>query len=122
MATGRQRREGPRVMKSVSADIHAPDAQAAKPLEESNGGGVGRASRARSMTMLWALRPFLTRYKFTLIAAAISLVAAAGATLVLPVAVRRMIDFGFTGENSALINSYFGMLLLVAAVLAAASA
>ena len=109
-------------MKSVSGGIHAPNTQAAKPLEASNGGGLDRAGRARSMSMLWALRPFLTRYKFTLIAAAVSLMAAAGATLVLPVAVRRMIDFGFTGENPALINSYFAMLLLVAAVLAAASA
>jgi ATP-binding cassette subfamily B protein len=109
-------------MKSVSAGIPAPHAQAAKPLDESKDGGLEKAGRSRSMSMLWALRPFLTRYKFTLIAAAVSLFAAAAATLVLPVAVRRMIDFGFTGENSALINSYFGMLMLIAGVLAGASA
>ena len=109
-------------MKSVSAGIPTPNTQAANPLAASTGNGLDRAGRARSMTMLWGLRPFLMRYKFTLIAAAISLIAAAGATLVLPVAVRRMIDFGFTGENTALVNSYFGSLLLLAAVLAAASA
>ena len=109
-------------MKSVSTGDRGPNIQAAKPLDESSADRPDRTSRARSMSMLWALRPFLTRYKFTLMAAAISLIAAAGATLVLPVAVRRMIDFGFTGENSQLVNSYFGALLLLAAVLAAASA
>jgi len=109
-------------MKSVGGGIHAPNAQAEKPPQSADHGGVDRASRGRSLAMLWALRPFLTRYKFTLLAAALSLIAAAATTLALPIAVRRVIDFGFTGENTALVNSYFAMLMLLAAVLAAASA
>jgi len=77
---------------------------------------------ARSITKLWALRPYITRYKGTLAMAAVGLVVAAGATLALPIAVRRMIDFGFSGDDAGLINSYFAMLMAVAGVLAAASA
>ena len=39
-----------------------------------------------------------------------------------PVAVRRIIDFGFSPEGIALINSYFGVMIAVVAVLACASA
>jgi ATP-binding cassette subfamily B protein len=110
-------------MQSVSAGLHTANGQSAAPLGENAGDGLDeRGRRPRSTKMLWALRPYLTQYKLTLAAAAVSLIAAAGATLVLPVAVRRMIDFGFTGENSALVNSYFGALLLLAGVLAGASA
>ncbi len=52
----------------------------------------------------------------------ISLTVAAITTLVVPVAVRRMIDFGFSPEGIALINSYFSVMIAVVAVLAAASA
>ena len=44
------------------------------------------------------------------------------ATLVLPVAVRRVVDHGFSVGDGGLINAYFGVLILVAAVLALASA
>jgi ATP-binding cassette subfamily B protein len=54
--------------------------------------------------------------------ALVALLAAAVATLVIPVAVRRMIDFGFSGESAGLIDSYFAVLIAVAAALAAASA
>src|SRR5258705_427033 len=52
----------------------------------------------------------------------ISLTVAAIATLVVPVAARRMIDFGFSPEGIALINSYFSVMIAVVAVLAGASA
>jgi ATP-binding cassette subfamily B protein len=39
-----------------------------------------------------------------------------------PVAVRRMIDFGFTADSVSLINSYFSLMIAVVAVLALASA
>lgn len=55
-------------------------------------------------------------------AAFVALVAAAGVTLLLPLAVRRMIDFGFSGSDVSLIDSYFGMLVLVSGALAIASA
>ena len=44
------------------------------------------------------------------------------ATLVVPVAVRRMIDFGFTEERIGLIDQYFGVMVAIVAVLAIASA
>jgi ATP-binding cassette subfamily B protein len=51
-----------------------------------------------------------------------ALITAAGATLVVPVAVRRMIDNGFDPEHAGLIDQYFGVMILVVAVLAGASA
>ncbi|HTN47793.1 MAG TPA: ABC transporter transmembrane domain-containing protein, partial [Burkholderiaceae bacterium] len=50
------------------------------------------------------------------------LTVAAITTLLVPVAVRRMIDFGFTPRGIALINSYFSVMIAVVAVLALASA
>jgi ATP-binding cassette, subfamily B, bacterial len=50
------------------------------------------------------------------------LILAAFTTLAVPIAVRRMIDFGFTAHGIALIDSYFLVMIGVAAVLAASSA
>jgi ATP-binding cassette subfamily B protein len=52
----------------------------------------------------------------------ISLTIAAITTLVVPVAARRMIDFGFTPESIARINSYFSVMIAVVVILAGASA
>ncbi|MBA4791982.1 MAG: ABC transporter, partial [Rhizobiales bacterium] len=51
-----------------------------------------------------------------------ALVVAALATLSLPIAVRRMIDYGFATDHVGMIDRYFGVLAVVVAVLAAASA
>src|SRR5207302_9094498 len=56
---------------------------------------------------LLALAPYILRYRGRALLAFISLTIAAITTLVVPVAVRRMIDFGFTPEGIAMINSYF---------------
>ena len=71
---------------------------------------------------LASLMPYVTRYRGRALAALAALVLAAVTTLVVPIAVRRMIDFGFTGRGLALINSYFLVMIGVAAVLAFASA
>lgn len=76
----------------------------------------------RSLKPLARLLPYLKRYQGMTFMALTALVAAAVFTLILPTAVRRMIDQGFGGDNPGLINSYFGMLLGVVAALAAASA
>lgn len=68
-----------------------------------------------------ALKPYLMRSPGALIAAFIALVVSAAATLAVPVAVRRVIDYGFTGSDGALINQYFAMLILIGLVIAAAS-
>jgi ATP-binding cassette subfamily B protein len=62
------------------------------------------------------------RYRGKVIAALIALLIAAAATLAVPLAVRRMIDFGFSAERIGLIDQYFSVMLIVAAVLAGASA
>src|SRR5580692_5571335 len=53
---------------------------------------------------LLELAPYVARYRGRAILALISLTVAAVTTLIVPVAVRRMIDFGFTPEGIAMIN------------------
>src|SRR5712672_3171626 len=78
-------------------------------------------SSARLRPLL-ALAPYVARYRGRATLALIALTIAALTTLLVPVAVRRMIDFGFTPEGVALINSYFSVMISVVAVLAGASA
>ncbi|MGU3497020.1 ABC transporter transmembrane domain-containing protein [Xanthobacteraceae bacterium A53D] len=82
----------------------------------------GRSARRRDLRPLGRLLPYLLAYRGRLVCALIALVLAAGATLVMPVAVRRMIDYGFAGEQAGLIDTYFAMLVVVVAVLSGASA
>ena len=78
-------------------------------------------TRARLRPLL-ELAPYVARYRGRALLALISLTVAAITTLVVPIAVRRMIDFGFSPEGIALINSYFSVMIAIVAVLAAASA
>ena len=104
-------------------------------LEELNGEGTPPAAEAAieavlgetpaksaRLRPLLALAPYVARYRWRAILALISLTVAAITTLVVPVAVRRMIDFGFTPEGIAMINSYFSVMIAVVGVLALASA
>ncbi|WP_316190579.1 ABC transporter transmembrane domain-containing protein [Bradyrhizobium sp. SZCCHNS2096] len=79
----------------------------------------GRRSKLRP---LLALSPYIVRYRGRAILALIALTVAALTTLLVPVAVRRMIDFGFTPRGISLINDYFSVMIAVVAVLALASA
>ncbi len=81
----------------------------------------GQRSR-HSLKPLLRLLPFVMRYRWRLAAALLALVMAAVATLAIPLAVRRMIDFGFTEANATLIHQYFATLMGVALLLALASA
>jgi len=81
-----------------------------------------RRKRRRSLGPLRRLRPYLGRYKGKVAGALFFLTLAAVTTLSLPLAVRRMIDRGFTHSDSAFIANYFSMLIVLAAVLALASA
>ncbi len=67
------------------------------------------------------LLPYALRYKTRLLAAFVAMLAATGATLAVPLAVRRMIDHGFGAENAGFIDTYFAMLIAVAGGLAVAS-
>ncbi len=111
-------------MKNGNGASHGTNFQseAKKTLPNGNGNGVPPDARraSRSLTPLLALYPYLVRYKLQIVLGFVGLVVAAAAMLALPVAVRRMIDHGFSGD-SQLINSYFAVLLLVAGVLAGAS-
>jgi ATP-binding cassette, subfamily B, bacterial len=80
------------------------------------------ARRSARLRPLLALAPYVGRYRGRAVLALISLTVAAITTLIVPVAVRRMIDFGFSPEGIAMINSYFSVMIAVVAVLAGASA
>jgi ATP-binding cassette, subfamily B, bacterial len=86
-------------------------------------GGNAAGDRPKlNLRPLASLVPYVKRYRGRALAAFAALILAAVTTLVVPIAVRRMIDFGFTGRGLALINSYFLVMIGVAAVLAFASA
>jgi ATP-binding cassette, subfamily B, bacterial len=74
------------------------------------------------LSPLIALFPYVLRYRGHVVAALLALLVAAGATLAVPIAVRRMIDFGFSADRVGLIDRYFSAMIAVAAILAGASA
>ncbi len=76
----------------------------------------------RDLRPLARLLPFLTKYRWQATAAVVALIVASAATLVVPLAVRRVLDFGFKGQDTQLVNQYFGVMLGVVALLAIASA
>ena len=82
------------------------------------------AGSKRSRVTLGALKP-LAPYAFAhrtrIVLALIALAIASAATLVVPIAVRRMIDFGFSDANAGLIRAYFLAMIGVVTVLALAS-
>ncbi|MEO9336459.1 ABC transporter transmembrane domain-containing protein [Mesorhizobium sp. SB112] len=78
--------------------------------------------RRRSLKPLRRLAPYLGRYRGLVAGAIASLILAAMMTLTLPIAVRRMIDHGFSSADSTFIAQYFGMLVVIAGLLALASA
>src|SRR6516162_7045832 len=75
----------------------------ATPLSPELAGGPPRPPRLRPLA---SLLPYVRRYRGRAAAALVALLAAAVATLVVPVAIRRMIDFGFSRESASLIDSY----------------
>ena len=76
----------------------------------------------RKLRPLLSLLPYVARYRWHAVAALASLLIAAVTTLVVPIAVRRMIDFGFSRESANLIDSYFAVMIGIVAVLALSSA
>ena len=80
------------------------------------------AGRRRSLQPLKAIVPYIMRYPIMLGLAGVAMVVSAMAMLVVPTAVRRMIDLGFGGRDGGFINQYFMVIILIGAVLAVASA
>ncbi|TMJ71396.1 MAG: ATP-binding cassette domain-containing protein [Alphaproteobacteria bacterium] len=93
-------------------------------LDEAQHAVVPPAERQQSRRLkpLLSLLPYVARYRWQAIAALMALVIAAVTTLLVPIAVRRMIDFGFSRESANLIDSYFAVMIVIVAVLALASA
>ena len=71
---------------------------------------------------LAALLPYLARYRLRALAALAALVSAALVTLAVPLAIRSMIDVGFSGSDAAFVNRSFLALIVLAGLLALASA
>jgi ATP-binding cassette subfamily B protein len=84
--------------------------------------GAQERARSRNLRPLRDLVPFLAPYRGMLAAALAALLLAAGATLSLPVAVRFMIDRGFSAASAAQVDRYFLALLGIASLLAVATA
>ncbi|MBU2326124.1 MAG: ABC transporter, partial [Alphaproteobacteria bacterium] len=78
--------------------------------------------KRRSLKPLTSLFPYLRNYRGLVAGALIFLCLAAATTLALPIAIRRMLDHGFQASDSTFINRYFAMMIVMAIVLAIASA
>ncbi len=79
-----------------------------------------RPSRG-SLRALRPLLPYAVRYRGRIALGVLALVVASAATLVVPEAVRRLVDFGFAQDRVGLIDAYFIAMVAVVAALAAAS-
>ena len=98
--------------------------QSSKPndLDVEEGPRANAKGPRPSLKPLSALKPYLARHKGMLSAALLALLISAAATLAIPLAVRRMIDLGFSGIEPDLIDKYFATLVGVGLILALASA
>lgn len=75
-----------------------------------------------SLGSLKPLIPYALRYRGRIVAALLALGLASAATLILPIAARRVIDHGFSEGSGALIDAYFLVMIAVVFALAAGSA
>ena len=72
--------------------------------------------KGSSLKPLKTLIPFILAYRGTLIAAFAALLVASAALLALPVALRFLIDNGFSANDVGTINRYFGWFFAAAAM------
>lgn len=86
------------------------------PSDKTESSGMG------GLKPLSRLIPYVLRYKGHVAGALIFLATASAVTLSLPLAVRSMIDNGFSRDDSAFIDNYFYALFALAALLALSSA
>lgn len=89
---------------------------------EEKADNLGPSHKKKQLRPLTSLIPYVWRYKTLAISAIISLIVAAIVMLLLPIAVRAMLDHGFNRIDGTRINSYFVYLIILAAILAIASA
>jgi ATP-binding cassette, subfamily B, bacterial len=81
----------------------------------------GEREKSKRIGALAALWPFLAPYRGLLAAAIVALILTAAVSLVLPLAVRRVVD-GFETSAEELLDSYFLAALIIALLFAAGSA
>src|SRR5882672_9808166 len=81
-----------------------------------------RRPPSKKLAPLKALTPFLKPYRGMIDAAGVALIVAAIASLILPIAVRGVVDHGFSTADAAIIRSYFLPLIGVMGLLGIASA
>ncbi len=72
---------------------------------------------SRKVGALRGLVPFLRPYRTLVVLAALALVLTAAVSLMLPIAVRRVVD-GFNSSNATLLDQYFAAALVIATLLA----
>jgi ATP-binding cassette subfamily B protein len=76
----------------------------------------------RQLRHIASLRPYIWRHPTMLLLALVALVASAAATLAVPLAVRGMVDHGFSRAEGSVIDGYFTALIALGLALAVASA
>ena len=81
-----------------------------------------KGGRAEELRPLTAILPYIAAYRGLVAGALVFLLTASLVTLALPVAVRRVIDHGFSTDDAQLINNYFLVLGLMALALGVSSA
>src|SRR5215213_11667627 len=92
----------PRSFRTFSPRMRIPPPVTVKPNGQNQTPLSSSATEAERQARVWlqpllALKPYLLRYRGVIGAALVALIVSAAATLVLPLAVRRMIDVGFSG-------------------------
>ena len=78
--------------------------------------------RAKSLNPLRALLPFIKPYRVMVSVALIALLVASAAMLVMPIALRQLIDHGLAAKDVSTVNRYFVGFLAVAVVFGASAA
>jgi len=104
--------------------MHAgrPSPEAEPLLDDTTPAADEKPAKQSRLRPLLELAPYVDRYRWRASFAFIALTIAAATTLMVPLAVRRLIDLGFGHEGLEMINSYFAIMVLIVAVLAIASA
>lgn len=74
-------------------------------------------AKGKSVRPLKMLIPFIAPYKGTLLLALVALLVSSAALLAMPIAVRNVIDHGFSVEDAANVDRYFFVLLMFALVI-----
>ena len=77
--------------------------------------------KSKRVGILSALWPFIRPYRVTMVLALVALVLTSAVSLALPIAVRRVVD-SFAESRGALLDEYFSMALILAALLALGTA